>query len=54
LPDPTSRLRRLERAGIMRVGNASPPLDLLRTPPPKSGRAANAVQALLQERQSGR
>ena len=53
-PDPTGRLRRLERAGIIRVGDEPPPLDLLRMPPPRLARGASAVQALLQERQSGR
>jgi prevent-host-death family protein len=52
--DPTGRLRRLERAGVIRIGDAPPPLDLLRTPAPKLARGASAVQALLQERQSGR
>src|SRR6266511_4260910 len=53
-PDPTGRLRRLERAGVIRVGDAPPPLDLLRTPAPKLAPGASAVQVLLQERQSGR
>lgn len=53
-PDPTGRLRRLERAGIVRVGTASPPLDLLRRPAPRLPAGASAVQALLQERRSGR
>ena len=53
-PDPTGRLRRLERAGVIRVGNAPPPLDLLRTPAPPLAPGASAVQALLAERRSGR
>jgi antitoxin (DNA-binding transcriptional repressor) of toxin-antitoxin stability system len=52
--DPTGRLRRLERAGVIRVGDAAPPLDLLRTPGPTLAPGASAVQALLEERQSGR
>ena len=53
-PDATGRLRRLERAGIVRVGGASPPLDLLRMPAPTLAPGTSAVQALLQERRSGR
>ena len=53
-PDPTGRLRRLERAGVIRVGDAPPPLDLLRTPAPPLASGASATQALLAERRSGR
>jgi len=53
-PDPTGRLRRLERAGIIRVGAAPPPLDLLRKPAPRLPTGASAVRAVLQERRSGR
>jgi prevent-host-death family protein len=53
-PDPTGRLRRLERAGVIRVGDAPPPLDLLRTPAPTLTPGASVVQALLAERRSGR
>jgi prevent-host-death family protein len=53
-PDQSGRLRRLERAGVIRVGDAAPPLDLLRTPGPTLAPGASAVQALLEERQSGR
>jgi prevent-host-death family protein len=53
-PDPTGRLRRLERAGVIRVGDAPPPLDLLRTPAPSLAPGASAVQAVLAERRSGR
>src|SRR5438552_183595 len=53
-PDPTGRLRRLERAGLIRVGEAEPPLDILRTPPPVLAPGASAVEVLLEERQAGR
>lgn len=53
-PDPTGRLRRLERAGVIRVGDAPPPLDLLRTPAPVLVPGASAIQALLAERRDGR
>jgi prevent-host-death family protein len=53
-PDPTGRLRRLERAGVIRIGAAPPPLDLLRAPAPPLSPGASVVQALLAERRSGR
>ncbi len=53
-PDPTGRLRRLERAGVIRVGEAPPPLDLLRKPAPPLAPGASSVEALIQERRSGR
>jgi prevent-host-death family protein len=53
-PDPTGRLRRLERAGVIRIGDAPAPLEILRTPGPALGPGTSAVQALLQERQTGR
>lgn len=52
--DPTGRIGRLERAGIMRVGRAAPPLDLLRQPAPELRPGTSAVDALLDERRSGR
>ena len=53
-PDPTGRLRRLERAGLIRVGQAPPPLELLRMPAPPLAQGASAVDAILAERRSGR
>ncbi len=52
--DATGRLRRLERTGALRVGLAAPPIDLLRTAGPKLRRGASGVEALVQERRSGR
>lgn len=52
--DPTGRLRRLERAGVIRIGDAPAPVDLLRTPAPSLTPGASAVETLLQERRSGR
>ena len=52
--DPTGRLLRLERAGVIRIGDAPPPLDLLRTPAPPLVPGASAVEALLAERRDGR
>jgi prevent-host-death family protein len=52
--DPTGRLARLERAGIIKVGTAPPPVDLMRQPPPKLANSASVLDALLEERRSGR
>jgi prevent-host-death family protein len=53
-PDQTDRVERLERAGIVRRGVAPLSLDLLRRPAPKLGRGVSAVEALLEERRTGR
>ncbi len=53
-PDSTGRIRRLQRAGLVRSGTARPPLDLIRTPPPDPGEDAGVVDALLEERRTGR
>lgn len=52
--DPTGRTRRLQRAGALRLGIGAPPLDLLRTPGPALTQGASALEALLDERRSGR
>jgi prevent-host-death family protein len=52
--DPTGRLRRLERAGLIRVGEAPPPLELLRKPAPAVAPGTSAVEALLADRRDGR
>jgi prevent-host-death family protein len=54
LPDPDGRLARLERAGVIRRGTAPPPLDLLRQPAPKLPTGVSIVEAVLEERRSGR
>jgi prevent-host-death family protein len=53
-PDQAGRLKRLERAGIVRVGTASPPVRLIRQRPPSVKRGGSAVAALLEERRAGR
>jgi antitoxin (DNA-binding transcriptional repressor) of toxin-antitoxin stability system len=53
-PDPTGRLRRLERAGIVRTGIAPPPLELMREPAPAVGSGPSVLEALIDERRSGR
>lgn len=53
-PDPSGRLARLERAGVIRIGSAAPPVEMLREPAPPVTTGASAVQAVLDERRSGR
>src|SRR4051812_48523342 len=48
-----ARLARLERAGVIRRGRPIPK-ELLDTPPVKLADGASAVEALLEERRSGR
>lgn len=52
--DVTGRLARLERSGVVRIGTAAPPIDLLRRPAPELARGASAVAAVIDERRSGR
>jgi prevent-host-death family protein len=52
--DQTDRVRRLERAGIIRRGTAPPPLDLIREVPPPVSPGASVLDALLEERRLGR
>ncbi|MEO8511717.1 MAG: type II toxin-antitoxin system prevent-host-death family antitoxin [Chloroflexota bacterium] len=53
-PEASSRIRRLERAGAMSIGDGVPPLELLKTPPPPLAAGGSVVEALLEERRSGR
>lgn len=52
--DATGRLARLERAGIIKIGAAAPPIELLRQPGPELAHGASAVAAVIDERRSGR
>lgn len=52
--DPSGRLARLERAGIVRMGRRPPPLELLRQPPPDAPAGLSVLEALLEERREGR
>ncbi|MFI5259451.1 MAG: hypothetical protein ACHQ01_07585 [Candidatus Limnocylindrales bacterium] len=54
MADPTGRLRRLERAGIIRPAGGPVPLDLLRLPAPSLAPGASGVAAVLAEREAGR
>ena len=51
--DPTGRLARLERAGIIKIGPGPSPLELLRTPAPKLKGSASLVDAVIEERREG-
>ncbi len=51
--DPTGRLARLERAGLIKIGTRPIPLDLFRQPPPKLEGGASVLEALLEERREG-
>src|SRR4051794_35560151 len=53
-PDPSGRLERLQRAGLIRLATSAPPLDLIRTPPPRPSPGESAVDFLLEERRTGR
>ena len=53
-PGQVGRLRRLERAGVIRVSEAPPPLDLLRQPAPALPAGISAARILIEERSSGR
>ena len=48
------RLARLERAGLVRRGTGKPPIELLRTPGPEVRGGTSAVDAVIEERRSGR
>ena len=52
--DPTGRLRRLERAGAVRIGSAPPPIERISTPGPALPAGVSIVETLLEERRSGR
>ena len=52
-PDPSGRLERLERAGIVRIGHGAPPVELIGRPAPPVQGGRSAVDAVLEERRSG-
>lgn len=52
--DPTGRIDRLQRAGMVRIGTGAIPTKVLRTKPPALAPGSSAVDALLDERRSGR
>ncbi len=52
--DQSGRLRRLERAGLLRIGAEPPPLDLLREAPPRLPADISAVETLIDERRTAR
>jgi prevent-host-death family protein len=52
--DPSGRIARLQRAGIVRVAKISLKGNPLKGKPPHAHKGASAVQALLDERREGR
>jgi prevent-host-death family protein len=52
--DVSGRLRRLERAGIIRARRSEPRLDILDRPGPPLAPGASAVDVVLDERRTGR
>lgn len=51
---PAGRIARLERTGAVRGARTPPAADLLSRRPPRTRNGASAVDALLEERRSGR
>jgi prevent-host-death family protein len=49
-----SRIRRLERAGAMRLGSGRLVERIVSEPAPRPGKNASAVAAMLEERNTGR
>ena len=52
--DPSGRLGRLERAGLVRIGSAAAPVELLRSAAPRLRKGASAVRAVIDERRTSR
>jgi hypothetical protein len=52
--DPSGRLQRLVRAGLVETARTATPLDLLKTLGPRLAGDASATRALLEERREGR
>ena len=52
--DPDGRLARLARAGLVRLGTGAPPIDLISRDGPRLGAGSSLVDALLEERRTGR
>ncbi len=53
-PGQTGRLERLERAGIVRRGTGPPPVERISKPGPRLRDGASVLEALLEERHTGR
>ncbi len=52
--DVEGRIARLQRGGMLRVAREAPPIDLLREQPPALEREGSVLEALLDERRTGR
>ncbi|HEX9044245.1 MAG TPA: type II toxin-antitoxin system prevent-host-death family antitoxin [Candidatus Limnocylindrales bacterium] len=53
-PDQTGRVRRLQRAGVIRVGEGRVSPETLLTPPTPLREGVSGVAVLLEDRRSGR
>lgn len=53
-PDAEGRIRRLERAGLLKSGRGPIPLEELRRPGPRLPSGVSLVDAVIEERRSGR
>lgn len=53
-PDPDGRIARLERAGVIRRGTRPPPIELIQEPGPPLPPGVSVLEALLEERRTGR
>jgi prevent-host-death family protein len=51
--DADGRLARLERSGIIRIGDGAPPVAEIRRPGPPLAEGTSAVDAVLAERRDG-
>lgn len=52
--DSAGRLARLERTGAVRAAKTAPPTEVLSERPPRLRRGASGVQAVIEERRTGR
>lgn len=52
--NPDGRIRRLERSGVLHVGQSALPLALLEQPGPALAKGSSAVELVLEERSAGR
>jgi prevent-host-death family protein len=52
--EPDGRIARLEREGVIRRATSAPPVELIATPPPKATDGVSVLEALIEERRSGR
>lgn len=54
IDDVEGRIARLERGGMLRPARDAPPIDVVREQPPTLERGGSVLEALLDERRTGR